>query len=165
VYYPDDATYEQRRTSYWSVDSQLRPHCVVQPTSTYNVIKIVNTLVKHPACTKTEFAVRSGGQMSWGPSNNIDNGITIDLVRMNSTTFNETSRIASIQSGTLWGAVYDKLQPYGYTVAGGRSYSTGIGGFITGGGNSFFSNRYGFAGDNVKNFEVVLASGCVLHFL
>lgn len=136
----------------------------MQPTSTSDVVKTVNTLVKHPACLKTEFAVRAAGLMAWAPSNNINNGITIDLVHMNSTTFNEDSLVASIQTGALWGSVYETLEPFSYTVAGARSYAAGVGGFITGGGNSFFSNRYGFGADNVKNFEVVLASGYVLYF-
>lgn len=38
----------------------------------------------------------------------------------------------------------------------------GVGGFITGGGNSFHSASHGFACDNVHNFEVVLADGSVV---
>ncbi|CAI6297907.1 unnamed protein product [Periconia digitata] len=159
VYYSNDTVYQERTESYWSVSSKLHPRCIVQPESTYNVVQAVNTLAKHPACTKTEFAIRSGGQMAWAYSNNIINGITIDLGLMNSTTFNETTEITSIQPGALWGSVYEKLQPLGYTVVGGRSHTAGIAGYITGGGNSFFSNQYGFATDNVKNFEIVLASG------
>jgi FAD/FMN-containing dehydrogenase len=156
--------YQERIVSYWSLSSQLHPHCFVQPTSTNDVVKIVNTLVKHPACTETEFAVRAGGHMPWASSNNIDNGITIDLGLMNSTMLNKTSLIASLQPGARWGSVYGTLEPFGYTVAGGRAHDVGVGGFIMGGGNTFFANRYGFGVDNVNNFEVVLASGCVLHF-
>lgn len=46
-------------------------------------------------------------------------------------------------------------------MAGGRAGSVGVAGFLTGGGNSFYTAQQGFACDNVKNFEVVLASGCV----
>lgn len=159
VYYPNDTMYQERTESYFSNSAKLHPYCIVQPESTQGVVATVNTLVKNPSCLQTQFSVRSGGGMAWALSNNINNGVTIDLGLMNTTTFNETTRIASIQPGALWGSVYQKLQPYGYTAVGGRSGGVGVGGYILGGGNSFFTNRYGFAADNVKNFEIVLASG------
>jgi FAD/FMN-containing dehydrogenase len=39
----------------------------------------------------------------------------------------------------------------------------GTGGFLTGGGNSYYAGLYGMACDNVANFELVLANGDVLH--
>jgi FAD/FMN-containing dehydrogenase len=57
--------------------------------------------------------------------------------------------------------VYGALQPDGWTVPGGRAGSVGVAGFLTGGGNSFYTARVGFACDNVKNFELVTAAGYV----
>jgi FAD/FMN-containing dehydrogenase len=102
--------------------------------------------------------------MPWKNSNNIDNGVTIDLGQMNSTTLNKGNATVSIQPGARWGNVYNTLQRIGYTVAGGRAFDVGVGGFVMGGGNNFYANRYGFGIDNVQNYEIVLASGCV-HFL
>ncbi|KAK9799148.1 putative FAD-binding PCMH-type domain-containing protein [Seiridium cardinale] len=51
----------------------------------------------------------------------------------------------------------------GVTVAGGRAGTVGVGGFITGGGNSFHSASHGFACDTVQNFEVVLANGSIIN--
>jgi FAD/FMN-containing dehydrogenase len=48
------------------------------------------------------------------------------------------------------------------TVAGGRAGSVGVGGFLTGGGNSFHSASHGFGCDQVRNYEVVLADGSVV---
>ena len=78
---------------------------------------------------------------------------------MNATTYNEETQIASVFPGSRWRGVYEALDPYGVTVAGGRAASVGVAGFLTGGGNSFYSARMGFACDQVVNFEVVLASG------
>jgi FAD/FMN-containing dehydrogenase len=47
-------------------------------------------------------------------------------------------------------------------AVGGRVPPVGVGGLITGGGNSYFSNRYGMACDMVKSFEVVLANGTIV---
>jgi hypothetical protein len=82
---------------------------------------------------------------------------------MNGTTYNEETKIASIQPGGHWQSVYETLAPYGVTVTGGRAGTVGVGGFITGGGNSFHSASHGLACDNVQNFEVVLADGTLLN--
>lgn len=55
--------------------------------------------------------------------------------------------------------VYQALEPHGVTVVGGRAAGVGVAGFLTGGGNSFYTARRGFACDNVVNFQVVLANG------
>lgn len=59
--------------------------------------------------------------------------------------------------------MYDALTPHGVTVTGGRAGSVGVGGFLTGGGNSFHSATHGFACDQVQNFEIVLADGHIVN--
>jgi hypothetical protein len=50
----------------------------------------------------------------------------------------------------------------GLTVIGGRVSAIGVGGLTLGGGISFFSNRYGWACDNVNNYQVSLpAMSCL----
>lgn len=78
---------------------------------------------------------------------------------MNTTSYNATTKVASIGPGATWQSVYELLAPAGVTVAGGRAGGIGAGGFITGGGNSFFSTSHGWACDNIQAFEVVLADG------
>jgi FAD/FMN-containing dehydrogenase len=125
------------------------------------VVKVVNTLVEGASCSSTKFAVRSGGHTVWAGSNNINNGVTVDLGLMNDVTLDKNASVASIGPGARWMNVYGALDPDGWTVPGGRAGSVGVAGFLTGGGNSFFTARKGFACDNVKNFEVVTASGLV----
>jgi hypothetical protein len=55
------------------------------------------------------------------------------------------------------------LEQDGVTVTGGRGASVGVGGFISGGGNSFHSASHGFGCDSVKNFEIVLANGTLVN--
>ncbi|UPX11163.1 uncharacterized protein EKO05_0001785 [Ascochyta rabiei] len=163
VLYPSDEQYQNRTSSYWSVSAQLSPSCIVQPTSTEEVSKVVKILVAETGCQEDQFAVRSGGHTVWAGSNNIDKGVTVDLGLINSTTLDAQTNIASIQPGSRWNQVYATLDPKGLTVAGGRAGSVGVAGFLTGGGNSFYTAQQGFACDNVKNFEVVLASGDVIN--
>lgn len=123
---------------------------------------ILKSLVNDTNCSKVQFAVRGGGHSTRAGSNNIDDGVTIDLRLMNTTTYDPQTTFASIGPGSLWHEVYATLDPRGITVAGGRAGSVGVAGFLTGGGNSFYTSQQGFACDNVKNFEVVLASGLVV---
>ena len=94
-------------------------------------------LVGDAAWNDTKFAIRSRGHSTWAGSNNIDDGVTIDLGFMNITTLNLDTCIASIQPGSRWGRVYETLDPLGFTVAGSRAASVGVAGFLTGGGLPF----------------------------
>lgn len=141
------------------MSAQLTPDCIVQPISTADVVKVINTLVRGASCASTKFAVRSGGHTTWAGSNNINDGVTIDLGLMDTVTLDKDASIASIQPGARWMHVYGALDSEGWTVPGGRAGSVGVAGFLTGGGNSFYTARYGFACDNVRNFELVTASG------
>lgn len=160
IYYPGNDNYENRTDSYFSVSAQLEPSCIIQPTSTSEVAKIVTTLSQATTCN---FAIRSGGHTVWPGAANIKDGVTIDLGLMNKTTYVPDGQIAQIQAGSRWREVYGALEPYGVTVGGGRTSTVGVAGFLTGGGNTFYTGRRGFACDNVLNYEVVLASGQIVN--
>lgn len=70
-------------------------------------------------------------------------------------------KIASLGPGGRWGDVFAALDPYGVSVIGGRIPHVGVGGLMLGGGFFHFSGQYGLAGDNVQNFEIVLADGTI----
>lgn len=55
---------------------------------------------------------------------------------MNATTYDESTKVASIQPGSDWKRVFDTLDPYGVVSVGGRASVVGVGGFTTGGGVS-----------------------------
>ncbi|KAI4593427.1 hypothetical protein KJ359_009317 [Pestalotiopsis sp. 9143b] len=95
-------------------------------------------------------------------SNNVHDGVTIDFGYMNTTTYDPQTNIASIQPGERWGSVYNMLQPFGVSVAGGRQTPVGVAGFLLGGGNSYYNNARGWGCDSVVSFEVVLADGRVV---
>lgn len=167
-------------TSYWAVNVQLEPTCIVQPQSADDVSVAVKTLTRAGGDSPCKFAVRSGGHMTWAGANNIETGVTIDLSHMNSTIYNKNSQTASILPGSRWEAVYKTLEEYNVVVTGGRTGPVGVGGFLLGGkslsnksknvsvtnytgGNSFHAARVGLACDNVVNYEVVLSSGRIVN--
>ncbi|KAL0929448.1 FAD binding domain-containing protein [Colletotrichum truncatum] len=159
VYSPDSVSYADRMSTYWSVSAALLPWCVIQPSNAEDVSVTITTLASH----NCSFGVRGGGHGSFAGSNSVENGVTIDFGNMNSTTYDPDTKLASIQPGAHWQTVYDTLAPHGVAVTGGRAGTVGVGGFITGGGNSFHSASHGFACDQVANFEVVLANGSIVN--
>lgn len=78
---------------------------------------------------------------------------------MNTTTYDLSTGIASIQAGSRWGDAYGVLESHGVMVGGGRESDVSVAGLTIGGGISWYSPRLGLVCDQVKNFEVVLASG------
>jgi FAD/FMN-containing dehydrogenase len=107
-------------------------------------------------------AIRSGGHSQTG-SNNIANGVTIDLSMMNSSQYDKITNTARLEPGGRWEHVYANLQSQGVTVTGGRDGGVGVGGYLLGGGLSFFFGRMGFACDSITNYEVVLTNGSIIY--
>ncbi|KAH3940844.1 hypothetical protein HBI56_066130 [Parastagonospora nodorum] len=159
VLLPGSPSYIDRQSSYWAANTPLHPKCIVQPRTTEQVSLIIKTLAK----VKGPLAIRSGGHTQWAGSNDVHDGVTIDLGEMAEVKYDNLSKLASIQPGSRWGNVFQELLKQQVCVAGGRDGNVGVGGFLTGGGNSFFSGLYGFGCDNVANFEVVLASGDIIN--
>ncbi|KAI0479533.1 FAD-binding domain-containing protein [Xylariaceae sp. FL0804] len=155
---PREEAYEDRITSYWSESARLRPWALIQPKSTEDVSRAVKALVS----IDCNFAIRSGGHAYRPGSNNIEEGVTIDFGLMNSTTYDAKSRRALVLPGARWGQVYQELEKHGVMVSGARVADVGVGGYLTGGGNSHFACRTGLACDAVLNFEVVLADGSIV---
>ncbi|KAI1436365.1 hypothetical protein GGR50DRAFT_693361 [Xylaria sp. CBS 124048] len=158
VLLPSGAGYADRVQSYWCNSAKLHPACIVQPQSTTEVAVAIRALV----AADQVFAVRAGGHMNWAGSNNIDNGVTIDLGLLKDTHYDAETDTARIGPGAKWKDVYAELEKHGRTVAGGREAEVGVGGFLLGGGNTFHSLRRGFGCDNVVAYEVVLADGRIV---
>ena len=138
VLFPASTAYAQSTSSYWSKQEEaLAPSCIVQPTSTDDVVTAIKTLTLSDKgdSSKCNFAVRSGGHTPWAGSANINDGVTIDLSSINSVTINNERTVAFAGAGAIWGDVYRTMDAQGLAVVGGRGSSIGIGGLLTGGDN------------------------------
>ncbi|KAF1957642.1 FAD-binding domain-containing protein [Byssothecium circinans] len=161
---PGNEEYDKSNNSYFTVfASSIKPSFIVQPTSVDEVSGLLRSL--HPLLVNDEakLAVKGTGHTPFAGSANIENGVTVDLQRLKGITLNEDKSAVTIRTGETWESVYAELEKYGVTAAGGRVGRVGVGGLVLGGGLSFFSTRHGFACDSVTDFEVVLASGEVVH--
>ena len=161
--YPGQNAYNANIASYFDGKSRLTPNCIVHPTTADEVSTTVKVLAAASLLKPCQFAVRSGGHTPIPGANNVDEGVTIDLLHMNGTTYNDSSNIANILPAARWGSVYAALEPLGRMVAGGRGSTVGVGSFLLGGGISHYAPRVGLSCDNVINFEVVLADGRIVN--
>lgn len=80
----------------------------------------------------------------------------------NTVHLSDDRKMAGLGPGNTWWDVYRVLDPLGVSVVGGRTAGVGVGGLLLGGGISYLSGKYGWACDNMVNFEVVLASGKIV---
>jgi hypothetical protein len=68
----------------------------------------------------------------------------------------------SVESGAIWGRVYDEVMvKAGRYVQGGGCLTVGVGGFVNGGGFGSLSKAFGTAAANLIEAEVVTAHGDV----
>lgn len=68
----------------------------------------------------------------------------------------------TVGGGSQMNDIYLETAKYGQTVVGGGSKSVGVAGYITGGGHSVLSPRYGLAADNVLEIQLVDPNGHVI---
>jgi FAD/FMN-containing dehydrogenase len=116
----------------------------------------------HRGAGDWHIAVRGGGH-TLGHTNNIEDGVTIDLFYLNETTYDPATNLASVMPGSLWREVYPVLHTYGVVVAGGRDGGVGVPGILLGGGSNYYMGEHGFGCDTVRNYEVVLADGSIVN--
>lgn len=151
--------YLQEQNNYWSTgNGKLKPSCILYPQSTEEVAAIVRILNEN----EENFAIKSGGHNANKYFASIDGGPLISTKYLNEVTFDPASMTVRVGPGNDWQDVQEALQPAGVTVVGGRIGEVGVGGYIVGGGLSFLSTEYGWAANNVVEFEVVLHNGTVV---
>ncbi|KAH7308921.1 hypothetical protein B0I35DRAFT_453531 [Stachybotrys elegans] len=151
--------YRALQNSYWSgYQRPLKPRCFFQPHCAEELGRAV------ALCAKAQclFAVKSGGHGHFAGQSSIEGGIQIDLIKLKMLLIKRSEGTVLVGAGNTWGSVYERLQKEGLMVVGGRSANVGVGGYLVGGGISFYAARHGWGIDNVRSFEIVLANGRVV---
>ena len=153
---PTDAQYDEARTIFNAMIDR-RPRLIVQCAHTDDVIAAIRFARDHDL----EIAVRGGGHGVAGRALS-DDGLVIDLRHMNAVTVDPAARTVTVAGGATMSHLDRGTEPFGLATTGGRVSTTGVGGFILGGGNGWLDRKLGLASDNLVAAEIVTAEGKVV---
>lgn len=138
----------------WDAKQQeVHPSCRIEPSNASDVAKLLNILVDHWCY----FSVKGGGHSRNAGDSNSVGGVTVDLDLLTQVEVLDNGTRARIGGGATSIQAYEALESHNLSYVGGRVASVGLGGFTLGGGTSPFSNKYGWALDNVFEYEVCFA--------
>ncbi|CAG7937864.1 unnamed protein product [Penicillium nalgiovense] len=158
LFFPDSSVYKYEAANFWSNTELMTPGCVFRPQSSAQLADGIVAL----ANANARFAVRGGGHMGIRGSNNIDNGVLIVMSNLTTLELSKDQSIVSIGPSYRWSDVYEYLQKFDLSAAGGRLGPVGVPGLLLAGGINFYGNQVGFGCDTVVNYEIVLANGSIV---
>ncbi|WP_326724058.1 MULTISPECIES: FAD-binding oxidoreductase [unclassified Streptomyces] len=150
---PDDPGYDEARSVYNGMIDR-RPAVIAQCANEADVVRSV----RFGRELDLAIAVRGGGHSVAGMALN-DGGLVVDLRRMHEVTVHPGSRSVRVQGGALMSHLDHATQPHGLATTGGRVSTTGVGGFVLGGGSGWLDRTVGLAVDNLLGVELVTADG------
>ena len=153
-----DPGYDEARVAWNGMYDWRRPAVIVRCMGVADVQAAIAFARKNDLTV----AVRGGGHSTSGAST-IDGGLLIDLSLMRGVHVDPARRTAVAVGGTLFAEFDRECQVYGLATTGGMISHTGIAGLTLNGGVGRLMRKHGLTCDNVLGFDVVTASGEVLH--
>ena len=156
VFEPSDAGYNEAR-QIWNASINKLPKVIVRCSGVADVVAAVNFGRENNLLT----AIRGGGHNVGGRAL-CDDGLVIDLSRMNSVFVDAARRRVRVQGGATLGDIDRETHVFGLAVPCGIVPKTGIGGLTLGGGVGWLIRKYGMTIDNLLSAQVVTADGNIL---
>ncbi|MEV1084830.1 FAD-binding oxidoreductase [Streptomyces sp. NPDC050211] len=157
VFAPGDPGYDEARAVFNAMIDR-RPAVIAQCANVDDVVRAV----RFGRELDLNVAVRGGGHSVAGMAVN-DGGLVVDLRRMHEVTVHPGAEAVRVEGGATWGHVDRATQPHGLATTGGRASTTGVGGFVLGGGTGWLDRCCGLAVDNLLGVELVTADGNRVH--
>ncbi|GGX50652.1 FAD-binding oxidoreductase [Streptomyces fructofermentans] len=157
VFAPGDPGYDGARTVYNGMIDR-RPAVVAQCADGDDVVRAV----RFARDLDLPIAVRGGGHSVAGMALN-DGGLVVDLRRMHAVTVRPEEASARVGGGATMGHLDRATEPHHLATTGGRVSTTGVGGFVLGGGSGWLERKFGLAVDNLLDVDLVTADGSAVH--
>lgn len=154
------ADYENaRRSACWNgrVPNQY-PEIITYPESGEHVQTVVGYAKQHSLSIGT----KSGGH-SWTCSFLRDEGILVDLGKMNHFSFDVDAQTAEVQPAAYGSDLNRALKDHNLMFPAGHCPTVGLGGFLLQGGFGWNSRKWGVACESVLAIDVVTADGALIH--
>jgi FAD/FMN-containing dehydrogenase len=145
-------------TSFNAQDPGRRPALIVQANTDADVV----AAVRQARDLGLTIGICSGGH-SWAQNHIRDDGMLIDLSRLDSISIDAASRTATIGPGCLAGDFDAALVKHKLFFPVAHAYTVGMGGFLLQGGFGWNSRASGLACQSVIGIDVVLADGSLVH--
>jgi FAD/FMN-containing dehydrogenase len=153
VIVPGHPAYEEAR-QVWNGLIDRHPAVIARCTNVEDVQQAVAIARRY----RPPVSIRGGGHQVAG-SAVCNDGLVIDLSRMNTVEVDPERQRAQVGGGATWGDVDPATQRHGLAVTGGEVSTTGVGGFTLGGGMGVTMRAHGLACDNLRSIEIVTADG------
>ncbi|MQY38760.1 6-hydroxy-D-nicotine oxidase [Streptomyces sp. RB17] len=156
VFAPGDPGYDEARAVFNALTDR-RPAVIAQCANAADVVRAV----RFARDLDLHIAVRGGGHGLVGAR--IDGALVVDLRRMHGVTVDPAAEAVRVEGGATTGHLDRATQPYGLATPGARAPSTGVGGFVLGGGTGWLDRVFGPAVDNLLGVELVTADAERVH--
>jgi FAD/FMN-containing dehydrogenase len=150
---PSDVEYNEARAVYNAMHDR-NPRAIIQCINSADVMATIAA----GRDNNLDLAIRGGGHSVPG-FGTVDDGIVIDLCRMNHVLVDPERKVARVGGGATLGDVDHATYPFGLAVPGGVISTTGVGGLTLGGGLGYLTRGCGLTIDNLLSADVVLADG------
>lgn len=150
---PGSPSYLADARSYNPVFDDTRPAGIAYVASPSDVARAIAFGRHH----ELPLSIRSGGHCYGGWSTG--SGLVIDVTPMSDVTVQHSGGTVSAGAGTLLIDFYAGLAEHGVGVPGGSCPTVGLAGLTLGGGLGVTGRKFGLTCDNLREADVVLASG------
>jgi FAD/FMN-containing dehydrogenase len=151
VFAPGDPGFDEARTVFNSMIDR-RPAVIAQCVTEDDVVRAV----RFGRDLDLPIAVRGGGHSVSGMALN-DGGLVIDLRHLRAVSVDPAAGSVRVAGGAIMSDLDRACQPHGLATTGGRVSTTGVGGFVLGGGSGWLDRWCGLAVDNLLGADLVTA--------
>ncbi|MFI1766534.1 FAD-binding oxidoreductase [Streptomyces sp. NPDC020800] len=157
VFAPGDPGYDAARAVFNGMIDK-RPAVIAQCADATDVVRAV----RFGRELDLHIAVRGGGHGVAGTALG-DGALVVDLRRMHRVTVDPAAEAVRVEGGATMSRLDRATQPYGLATTGSRASTTGVGGFVLGGGTGWLDRAFGLAVDNLIGVELVTADAGRVH--